>query len=558
MSSSKYAKTGQPCPKCGGSDSVGVHHDGSGYCFSNCGYLSVNVLNGGKEPIKTGQTKMSSKWDVQEIAGYPLADLSHRGITDEAVKKFGVRQPVKPESGDPDRQAVFYPSGKGTGYKRKNGLIKKDVEVVGDYAGLFGQQIFPRGGKFLILTEGEEDALALWQSFKAAGKDYSVCSVPNGASCGGLQKREVWDYITSFDGVLLVFDADEQGQEGVETFAGMFATEVKLKVAELPDGCKDANDCIKQGKTKELLRACYQAKEYQPDMVIPGSDISYDMIREPIKPGYSFRSFPEFSNKLGGLRDGELGIVMAPPGVGKSTWVAEMGYELIKHTDEKVAWLFLEEDLKKATQRLVALDNNIPLPRYRLNPDLIPEDNAKESYNDLIANGRTWFIDLGPSGRLSVDRLLHLLRYYRSQGVRRFIFDHISILFSHDERDNERKLIDNILSEVAAFCAATGSSMIMVAHIRRIDQHYYVKDEVYDAQWLLIDAASARGSGSFEQLAFWIAALEPEKTENEQKGRVRINVKKNREWGFTGPTDVVQLNQNTGRLETCEVPEYDY
>ena len=40
----KYQKTGQPCPKCGGSDSVGIHHDGSGYCFSNCGYISQNYL----------------------------------------------------------------------------------------------------------------------------------------------------------------------------------------------------------------------------------------------------------------------------------------------------------------------------------------------------------------------------------------------------------------------------------------------------------------------------------------------------------------------------------
>lgn len=552
----KYAMTGQPCPKCGGSDSVGIHFDGSGYCFSRCGYLSVNALNGSESAgVKK---RMSSRWDVQEVGEYPLADLSHRGINQEVVKKYSVRQAVKPESGEPDKQAIFFPSGKGTGYKRKNALIKKDVEVIGDYAGLFGQQVFASGGKFLIITEGEEDALALWQAFKNQGKDYSVVSLPNGAGCGGLEKREAWEFITSFEGVLLVFDADEQGREGVEKFASLFATEVKLKVAELPDGCKDANDCIKSGKERELVRACFQAKAYQPEMIIPGSEVSYDMIRQPIKAGYNFKSFPEFSKKLGGLRDGELGIVMAPPGVGKSTWVAEMGYELIKHTDEKVAWMFLEEDLKKATQRLVALDNNVPLPRYRLNPNVIPEEKAKQSYDDLIDNGRTWFIDLGPSGRLSVDRLLHMLRYYRSQGVKRFIFDHISILFSHDERDNERKLIDNVLSEVAAFCAATGSSMVMVAHIRRIDQHYYVKDEVYDAQWLYIDPASARGSGSFEQLAFWIAALEPEKTEDEQKGRVRINVKKNREWGFTGPTDVVQLNQSTGRLQLCEVPEHDY
>jgi hypothetical protein len=68
----------------------------------------------------------------------------------------------------------------------------------------------------------------------------------------------------------------------------------------------------------------------------------------------------------------------------------------------------------------------------------------------------------------------------------------------------------------------------------------------------------ARGSGSFEQLAFWIAALEPEKTENEAKGRVRINVKKNREWGWTGPCDVIKMNASTGRLEQQGVPEHDY
>jgi len=499
-----------------------------------------------------------SKWEIESIPEFPIADLSARGINRKAVEKYGVRQSVKPETGEADRQAVFYPAGKGSGFKRKNHMIKKDMEIIGEYSGLFGQQVFPRGGKFLIITEGEEDAMALWQAFNALGKDYSVVSLPNGSGCGGIESRTVWDYVTSFEGVLLVFDNDEPGAEAVEKFASMYATEVKLKIAELPEGCDDANDCINKDKHRELIRACYQAREYQPDMVIPGSEVSYDMIRTAIEPGHSFKAFPEFSNKLGGLRKGELGVVMAPPGVGKSTWVAEMGYDLIANTNEKVAWLFLEEDLKKAAQRLIAIDNNVPLPRYRLNPNLVEESKAKASYEKLIDNNRTWFIDLGPSGRLSVDRLIHLLRYYRSQGVTHFIFDHISILFSHDERDNERKLIDNILSEVAAFCAATGATMIMVAHIRRLDQHIYVKDELWDARWLYIDPASARGSGSFEQLAFWIAALEPEKTENEEKGRVRINVKKNREWGFTGPSDVVQLNQMTGRLEPSKLPEYDY
>lgn len=499
-----------------------------------------------------------SRFDIEDVGRFPLADLNYRYLTQEAVEKYGVRQAVREDTGEPDKQAIFYPAGKGGGYKRKNALMKKDMEVVGDYGGLFGQQVFPRGGRFLIITEGEEDALAIWQTFYAKGKDYSVVSLPNGAGGSGLDKPEVWDYITSFERVLLAFDADEQGQEAVDKFASVYATEVALKVLEFPEGCKDANDCVKQGKTSELLRCIYQSKEYRPEMTIPGTDISLDLISEPIKPGHYLDKFPVFSSKIGGVRDGELTTVIAPPGVGKSTFVAEMGYDIIKNTDEKVAWLFLEEDLKKSAQRLIALDNDVPLAKYRLNTNIISQEAIRESYDALISNNRVWFIDLGPSGRVDVDRLLHLLRYYNSQGVTRFIFDHISIVFSHDDRDNERKLIDNILSEVAAFCSATGSHVVMVAHIRRFDQKVYVKDEINDAQWLFIDPAMARGSGSFEQLSSNILAIEPEHTEDEVKGRMRLNVKKSREYGFTGGADILKMNATTGRLETAEVPEYDY
>jgi len=552
----KYAQTSLPCPKCGSSDSLALYEDHGGYCFSNCGYISQNYLDG--KPTKTSHSRRAkSMYNIEEIKDYGLADLSHRGIVADAVKRYGVRQAVRPEDGERDKQAIFYPAGLGGGWKRKNALTKKDMEIVGDYGGLFGQSVFARGGKFAVITEGEEDALAVWQAYNAKGKDYTVLSLPNGAGCGGLDKREVWDYLTSFEGLLLLFDNDEQGREGVEKFADLYSTEVKLKVGDWPEGIADANDAIKQGKQGEIYKAVSRARDYQPEMVIPGSDISLDMVTEPIKKGHDLRRFPELSRKIGGVRDGELTTVMAPPGVGKSTWVAEVGYELIKHTDEKVAWMFLEEDLKKAAQRLIAIDNDVPLPRYRLDTGIIPKDKIEESYNALINNDRTWFISLGASGRVSVDRLLHLLRYYRSQGVTRFIFDHISIVFSHDDRDNERKLIDNVLSEVAAFCAATGSHVIMVAHIKRFDQKVYVKDELHDAKWLYIDPAMARGSGSFEQLSFNIVAIEPEQTEDETKGRMRLNVKKSREWGWTGAADVLRMNPSTGRLEAEEMA-YDY
>jgi len=237
---SKYASTSQPCPSCGSSDSLAIYHDGGGYCFSKCGYVSRGKLEGRVQ--QRSRKLVQSSWNLEEVSNYPVADLSHRGLTREAVERYGVRQAVRPENGEADNQAIFYPAGLGGGFKRKNALTRKDMEVLGDYGGLFGQQVFPRGGRFLVVTEGEEDAIALWQAFKAQGKDYSVVSLPNGAGCGGIEKREVWDYVTSFQGVLLAFDSDEQGREGAEKFADIYSTEVKLKIAELPDGCKDAND----------------------------------------------------------------------------------------------------------------------------------------------------------------------------------------------------------------------------------------------------------------------------------------------------------------------------
>lgn len=548
---SKWVSYNNPCPKCSSSDGVSYDKEGGGYCFSCRSFIRQSEeTQQQRKPTRMG----GHFWNIEDIDNFRYADLSHRGIESDVVKLYGVRQDTREENGEPGNN-IFFPGGAG-GYKRKNKLIKKDQENIGDYGlHLFGANLFPSGGKFVVVTEGEEDCLAAYQMIKNRGKGYpwSVVSLQNGA--GDFNKKKVFDYLSSFEGVLLCFDMDEQGQEAVEKFASVYHAETKIKVAELPE--KDANECLMKGKEREFLSACYNAKEYKPDVVVEGGDITLDLISEPVQRGYYWSKFPQLMDKLKGWRHGELTVVLAPSNVGKSTFVAELGYEFI-NSGEKTAYLFLEEDKKKCAQRLVALHNGVSLPKYRMNPSILSKEQREKTRHELFDSGRVFLIDT-QFGAIPEDRLVSTLRWYHyAKGCTRFIFDHLSLVVAADPRENERKMIDNLLQKFAALVTETGITLIVVAHIKRWDKPVIVKDKINeDIRWLLVRKEDARGSGGFEQMSDQIITLEPQIVDEGERGLTRIRLDKQREWPYLGICDTYRQNFETGLLEPVDItPEY--
>ena len=268
---------------------------------------------------------------------------------------------------------------------------------------------------------------------------------------------------------------------------------------------------------------------------------------EKVGPGLYYGFTLEGSDRLFLLEDGTV--------THNTTACKEIGYDLVKK-GEAVGHIFLEETVEKTQQSYIALDNNVPLPRFREDPNCIQREDAEKSYRELIDNGRTmWVCHMGS---MKPDSVIKTMEWMAVRGMKYIILDHISMVFSGTETQNERKEIDMLMTKLAAFVVATGVHVIAVSHIKRV-AYSPPKDKdgsVKYPHWVEVGVDAARGSGAFEQIAFNIIALEPEKLEDGSRGRLRTKVLKNREWGWLGVGDVLTMHPSTGRLIAADTPEY--
>ena len=105
---------------------------------------------------------------------------------------------------------------------------------------------------------------------------------------------------------------------------------------------------------------------------------------------------------------------------------------------------------------------NIPL---HLNEDGITKNDLRIAFDNLTST-RNLFL-YNHFGSLEPDVLLEQIRYLATvDGVKVVILDHISIVLSGLELDNERKAIDIIMTKLRSLSEATGIAIVLVSHLR--------------------------------------------------------------------------------------------
>lgn len=482
-----------------------------------------------------GAVRTKSLEEVEDIIK-ALPFKSHRGITDATAEHFKVRLESDVTNGEPI--AEYYPvykAGKLSAYKVRK--FPKDFSMFGDGKNteLFGQSAIMHKGSKVVITEGELDAMSAWQMLHDAypTNEPNVVSLPNGANDKAIETN--YEFLNSYREIIICTDRDGPGQDVAKKIAKAFGEKARIMEFE----AKDANEMLTNDKASLFVKSFLSAKEFVPDGIVCGADVEFDDIFKSSARGIPLRNYPLFSAKLHGLRKGELTTVTAGSGIGKSTFAREIVYEMLSEHKQRMGLIFLEEPSQKTLLSYVAMDLHVPVAQIREDHNSVDRKEAKAAFNRLVHNDRFWYLD--HFGSIKSKSLMDKMRYLAVvKKCDYIVLDHLSMVISGQASRDERKDIDLLMTELAAFTNETGVGIINIVHLKRTDGVSFNEGGK-------VSLNDLRGSAALEQLSWNVVALERDQQDEDNPNESHIRILKNREWGYTGLCDTCTYNPMTGR-----------
>lgn len=524
------------------------------------------------------QTEVNTKETVAEVLKYPFVDAEDRGIRKEICEKFGIRAALSEKDGS-TVEAYYFPSynqkGKIVGFMKQDILKSKEEEGHWTAIGsvninnkLFGQDVAEKVNRKrnnVIVTEGAWDCVSSYQASvdslvgtKYAGMEPFIVSIPLGTANAVEALLHNEDFVKSFDTLTTFFDADHctpkelekgimKGKEARDAVAGAFVgSGLSLMTITAEGDHKDASDYIQAGESKELAKLISFGKQvYAAEKILRASDISLEELLTPQKPGVMIQCFPRLSKALNGFREGELTLFLAPSNVGKTSVCSIIGSELMD--DFHLGMIYLEEDKRETFLRTMASKLKVNYLKFKENPlSVVSQEDIERVYDDIVQNNKLAIVD--HFGSMPVDGLMNKIKHlHLVEGCKFIILDHVSMVVSGTETDNERKELDIVMTNLASFCAANPVHVFVVSHINRSNAQQFLppKGKENEPFWVNVTKESARGSSALEACSWNIVALEPEVKPDFSRGRVRFKVLKTRFGNFLGIADVFSLDQDT-------------
>jgi len=333
------------CDACGSSDANALYTDGHAYCHK-CGAFSQSTDDEEIVTVEEHRKKLNSMSNnIKPLPVDMTGDVKaipDRGITKSTCEKYGVVQ----RDGKHLYPYVSLETGNVVAAKVRN-VADKTFTIKGSFtdAPLFGQHLFTKGGKYVTIVEGELDALAAYQM---TGSQWCVVSVRNGAQAALKDCKAAYEWLDSFENIVIAFDADEPGKKAAKEVSELFAG--KAKVVKHTTGYKDACDYLVAGAEKDFINQWWRAEAFKPEGVVTVSDIKERMLVKPVD-GLPW-CFDTLTKLTYGRRVGELYGFGAGVGVGKTdVFTQQISYDM-DVLNQKVGVIYLEQNVVETAQRV--------------------------------------------------------------------------------------------------------------------------------------------------------------------------------------------------------------
>lgn len=426
-----------PCEACGSSDARVNYSDGHGFCFSCSHYYPPEKV-----------------FEDASLLSYEY--LPWRGVHKETFSFYG--SPTKCASdGKPLSIGFKYPN---SSYKIRdlNKPKKEAFTTKGDIAkaGLFGRDKFAPGShKYVTITEGELDALSLYQTIRSPV--VSVRSSVTAQSDCTIDRS----WLNAFERIYICFDADEPGRDAAAAVAKLFDYN-KVYVVLLAGGPrKDANDYVAAGEGDELKNIWWNAKRYQPDSIKSSLDYFKSLVVEKPQWGIPF-PWPSVTAATYGIRLKESVLLTALEGVGKTEICHAVEHSILKNTSSNVGTIYLEEPEKRHLEALAGLELKEPvhLPDRRAS-----DSEVAEAIQKVIGTDDRLFM-YSHFGSDDPDVILDTIRFLvAARDCRYIILDHLSMVVSGLRSRDLTQTLDYLSTRLQMMLMELNFALILVSHV---------------------------------------------------------------------------------------------
>lgn len=572
-----------PCPVHHGSDSLSLYRkenyiDGTCWANSDCGHFSPKRLKelgitDGKfevlieaakpasrkgefimtdeivEKLKEIQTKEIHGWPERKI---PAVVNEFYGVYSDVEGSGGSKKLIKeycPAYNQKDELVGFHVRNDAVKQAKNNGEKVDGVPFysVGDVRSstkLFGQNKFESGQKRIVLCSGQADARAVFTALntekvydkelgKKVIKTTKYLTPVVSTQCGESSLAQIksnFEWITSHEEVVILYDQDEAGRLGAEKIARILkAGQAKIGKYKRKDACEHS----KRNEWEAIKTAYFKAERYSPVDVLHLGEMWEDFEKEDTNIKIPFPPSMVKLNEMmgGGMERGEITVVGALTSAGKSTIVNNIAYNLLENTDLKVGAFYLEGTKREVVRDMLSLDIRENL-RLKKRDELDMVKLRNRFMGSLASKDR--FVFVNHAGSIRNDEIFDKLHYLAEvEEADVIIFDPLQAGVNSSDNSQIIEFMDNLLK----FAKKTNTCLIVVSHMRKPQS-----DNPHD-----VSEYDLLGSSSINQISFntILASRDKMSADFKVKNSTHLKLVKCRRTGQTGDAGWVRYDNET-------------